>query len=119
MTLWPGSTSNYTTGFSQNEKLANSVFRGWDALNPLDPPNDISIFSVKEESNFNARTELYTISSYCSGGLFPLHNVGDRAICALSVGFHVQRLGYIKSRSHSLYRYVFDAGPNKYDILLG
>ena len=38
---------------------------------------------------------------------------------SLSVEFHVQRLEYIKSRSYSLYRYGFDAGHNKHDILLG
>ena len=38
--------------------------------------------------------------------------VSVRAICALSVEFHVQRLGYMRPRS---YRYVFDAGPNKHD----
>ena len=46
-------------------------------------------------------------------------SVSVRGICALSVGFHVQRLGYIRSRSYSLYRYVFDAVRNKHDILIG
>ncbi len=45
-------------------------------FNPLDPPNDILIFSIKEVFNFKARTELYTIKLYCSGGFFPLHNIG-------------------------------------------
>ena len=42
--------------------------------------------------------------------------VGDRAICALSVECHVQRLSGI---SHILYLCVFDfdAGPNQRDIL--
>ena len=31
----------------------------------------------------------------------------------------MQRLVYIKSRSYSLYHYVFDTGPNKHDILIG
>ena len=34
--------------------------------------------------------------------------VSVRAICALSVEFHMQRLGYIRSRSC-----VFDAGPQQ------
>ena len=44
-----------------------------------------------------------------------------RATCALSVEFHVQRLGYIRPQSYTyrLYYYVFDAGPNKHDILIG
>ena len=33
------------------------------------------------------------------------------AICALSVKFHVQRLGYIRSRSYILYLSVFVAVP--------
>ena len=45
--------------------------------------------------------------------------VSVRTICALLVEFHVQRLGYIRPWACSLYRYVFDAGPNKHDILLG
>ena len=48
----------------------------------------------------------------------PANVVGDRAICVLSVEFHVQRLRYIKPQYYSLYRYVFDAGPNKRDIWL-
>ena len=34
--------------------------------------------------------------------------VGDRTICTLLVEFHVRRLGYIRFRSYSLCRYVFD-----------
>ena len=45
--------------------------------------------------------------------------VDNCAICALSVEFHVQRLGYIRSQSYSLYRYVFDAGSNTHDISIG
>ena len=55
-------------------------------FNPLDPPNDILIFSIKEVFNFKARTELYTIKLYCSGGFFPLHtdtSLGDDYIGTL------------------------------------
>ena len=52
-------------------------------------------------------------------GVGEQNHVGDRAICAPSVKVHAQRLGYIRSRSYSLYRYVFDAGPNKHNTLLG
>ena len=44
--------------------------------------------------------------------------VGDGPICALSVEYHMRRFGYIRSRSYMLYLYVFNAGPNKHDILL-
>ena len=44
--------------------------------------------------------------------------VGDGPICALPVEYHMQRFGYIRSRSYMLYLYMFDTGPNKHDILL-
>ena len=42
---------------------------------------------------------------------FNFATVGKRAICALSVEFYVQRLGYIRSRSYSLYRCVLTQAP--------
>ena len=45
-------------------------------------------------------------------------SVGGGPICALSVEYHMQRFGYIRSRSHMLYLYVFNAGLNKHDIVL-
>ena len=41
--------------------------------------------------------------------------VGDDVICALSVEYHMQRSGYIGTRS---YLYVVGAGLNKHDNLL-
>ena len=52
---------------------------------------------------------------YCPSTL----GVGDGPICALSVEYHMQRFGYIRSRSYMLHLCVFDAGPNKHDNLLG
>lgn len=45
--------------------------------------------------------------------------MGDRAICALLVEFHMQRLGYIRPLFYLLYLYVFDAGLNRPEFLPG
>ena len=44
---------------------------------------------------------------------------GDRTICAPSVEFHVQCLGYISPQSYNLYRYMAWCACNKHDILIG